>query len=70
MGFIWVAFDKRKQGFHDKIARTLVIKQPPLTTEQLDKIAVNKAVIEKVDIEAGQEVVQEVEQEGQDPWKE
>mgnify|MGYP003386945963 CR=1 FL=1 len=70
LGFIWVAFDKRKQGFHDKIARTLVIKQPPLTTEQLDKIAVNKAVIEKVDIEAGQEVVQEVEQEGQDPWKE
>ena len=26
LGFIWVAFDKRKQGFHDKIARTVVIK--------------------------------------------
>lgn len=26
LGFIWVAFDKRKQGFHDKIAHTLVIK--------------------------------------------
>lgn len=24
-GFVWVAFDKRKQGFHDKLAKTLVI---------------------------------------------
>ena len=26
LGFIWVAFDKRKQGWHDKIAGTVVIK--------------------------------------------
>ncbi len=26
LGFIWAAFDKRKQGWHDKIARTVVIK--------------------------------------------
>lgn len=26
LGFIWVAFDKRKQGFHDKIARTVVLQ--------------------------------------------
>lgn len=26
IGFLWVAFDKRKQGWHDKIAGTLVIK--------------------------------------------
>ncbi|PIR37552.1 MAG: hypothetical protein COV35_08600 [Alphaproteobacteria bacterium CG11_big_fil_rev_8_21_14_0_20_39_49] len=25
LGFIWIYFDKRKQGFHDKIARTVVI---------------------------------------------
>lgn len=25
LGFIWVAFDKRKQGWHDKIARTFVV---------------------------------------------
>lgn len=25
LGFIWVAFDKRKQGWHDKLAKTLVI---------------------------------------------
>lgn len=26
LGFIWVAFDKRKQGWHDKIAGTVVIR--------------------------------------------
>lgn len=26
IGFIWAAFDKRKQGWHDKIAGTVVIK--------------------------------------------
>lgn len=25
LGFIWVAFDKKKQGWHDKIARTYVV---------------------------------------------
>jgi uncharacterized RDD family membrane protein YckC len=27
IGFIWVAFDNRKQGWHDKIAGTLVVRQ-------------------------------------------
>jgi uncharacterized RDD family membrane protein YckC len=27
LGFLWVAFDGRKQGWHDKIAATLVIRQ-------------------------------------------
>ena len=26
MGFLWIAFDKRKQSWHDKLAGTLVIK--------------------------------------------
>lgn len=26
LGFIWVGFDKRKQGFHDKLAGTVVVK--------------------------------------------
>ena len=26
LGFIWVAFDKNKQGWHDKLAKTAVIK--------------------------------------------
>jgi len=28
LGFLWIAFDPRKQGWHDKIASTLVIKNP------------------------------------------
>lgn len=27
LGFLWIAFDKRKQGWHDKIAGTVVIKE-------------------------------------------
>jgi uncharacterized RDD family membrane protein YckC len=26
LGFIWIAFDKKKQGWHDKLAGTVVIK--------------------------------------------
>jgi uncharacterized RDD family membrane protein YckC len=29
LGFIWIAFDKRKQGWHDKIADTVVIIREP-----------------------------------------
>jgi len=25
IGFLWIVFDDRRQGFHDKIARTLVV---------------------------------------------
>ena len=27
LGFIWIAFDSRKQGWHDKLAGTVVIKK-------------------------------------------
>ena len=45
LGFIWVAIDPRKQGFHDKIARTYVVRpraaestvqQPPHAGYRLD----------------------------------
>jgi uncharacterized RDD family membrane protein YckC len=26
LGFLWIAFDKRKQGWHDKLAGTVVIQ--------------------------------------------
>jgi len=29
IGFLWIAFDRRKQGIHDKIADTYVVKLPP-----------------------------------------
>ncbi len=28
LGLMWVGWDKRKQGFHDKLARTVVIRKP------------------------------------------
>ena len=28
LGLIWVAFDKKKQGWHDKLAHTVVVKSP------------------------------------------
>lgn len=27
LGYLWVAFDKRKQGFHDKLAGTVVVRR-------------------------------------------
>lgn len=30
LGFLWVAFDPRKQGWHDKLANTVVILTKPL----------------------------------------
>jgi uncharacterized RDD family membrane protein YckC len=27
LGFIWVAFDRRKQGWHDKLAGTVVVRR-------------------------------------------
>ena len=27
LGYIWVAFDERKQGWHDKIAGTYVVRK-------------------------------------------
>lgn len=32
LGFLWIAFDPKKQGWHDKLARTLVIERPPHVT--------------------------------------
>ena len=29
LGFLWVAFDKRKQGWHDKLAGTVVVRAAP-----------------------------------------
>jgi uncharacterized RDD family membrane protein YckC len=33
LGILWVAFDKRKQGWHDKIASTVVIRKRDLGPE-------------------------------------
>ena len=31
LGFLWIAFDPRKQGFHDKLAGTVVVRTPKRT---------------------------------------
>jgi uncharacterized RDD family membrane protein YckC len=33
LGIIWVAFDRRKQGWHDKLAGTVVVRQKGGSTE-------------------------------------
>ena len=29
LGFLWIAFDRRKQGWHDKMANTVVVRSRP-----------------------------------------
>jgi uncharacterized RDD family membrane protein YckC len=36
LGFLWIAWDKRKQGFHDKIAKTVVIIEDAAQTSLAD----------------------------------
>jgi uncharacterized RDD family membrane protein YckC len=36
LGFLWIAFDKREQGFHDKIANTVVIVTGSKEVEDTD----------------------------------
>lgn len=38
LGFLWIAFDKRKQGWHDKLAGTVVIKPIDLTATVADPV--------------------------------
>ncbi len=33
LGFLWIGWDRRKQGWHDKLARTVVIKGKPHVRE-------------------------------------
>lgn len=39
LGFVWIAFDKRKQGLHDKLADTLVLHEADdYAREPIDKL--------------------------------
>ena len=35
LGFLWVVFDRRKQGWHDKLAGTVVVRRKAGATEQV-----------------------------------
>jgi uncharacterized RDD family membrane protein YckC len=39
LGMIWVGVDKKKQGWHDKLARTVVIRKDKLKPNELEKNA-------------------------------
>jgi uncharacterized RDD family membrane protein YckC len=42
VGFVWIEYDKKKQGFHDKISGTVVIKLPKHTKLELEELQKNK----------------------------
>ncbi len=35
LGFIWIAFDAKKQGWHDKMARTVVVKDSGVSVQTI-----------------------------------
>ena len=37
MGFFWIAVDKKKQGWHDKIAKTVVVKSKAVQPTEMAK---------------------------------
>lgn len=39
LGFAWIGWDRRKQGFHDKIARSVVIRSEGAELRSLEEIA-------------------------------
>lgn len=39
LGFLWIAFDSKKQGWHDKLAGTVVIKDNSETPVKFDSAA-------------------------------
>ena len=36
LGIFWVAFDKKKQGFHDKLANTVVVQPKVIESEPIE----------------------------------
>ena len=36
LGYFWVAFDKKKQGFHDKLANTVVVQHKVIQPEPVE----------------------------------
>ena len=38
LGFLWILWDRNKQGWHDKLAKTVVVIQPPTPDIELKRI--------------------------------
>lgn len=82
LGFFWIGWDKRKQGFHDKIAKTVVIKKSSAVITSGDYVqkqlgeqgsyasgASNSDPVEPVQ-PAPEEEQAPVQAEKEDPWRE
>lgn len=68
LGFIWAGIDKRKQGFHDKIAGTVVIKGKP---GDISPAAGTSPALSRTAAEEGaDEPPAPVNRYKSDPWKE
>ena len=68
LGFIWVAFDRRKQGFHDKIANTVVVKMassPRAAPQAAKSTPLETPEEEHKPVSASAQTIA-----GSDPWKE
>lgn len=63
LGFFWIGWDKRKQGFHDKIANTLVIKKKGAIVTSADYVQKQLGGEEEPKEPARSKA-------GADPWKE
>lgn len=46
LGFLWIAWDKRKQGFHDKIANTIVLYNANLQTDDESQKSLQQLISE------------------------
>ena len=79
LGLVWVGIDKRKQGFHDKIAKTLVIRKKPKADnefamegmhEERDDKVIDEERERKENDEKFSESASEISSKKHDPWKE
>jgi uncharacterized RDD family membrane protein YckC len=46
LGFFWIIWDKRKQGFHDKLANTVVIQNAHLQRDDLSQASLQQLMRE------------------------
>jgi len=68
LGFFWIGWDKRKQGFHDKIAKTVVIKKSSAVNTSGDYG--QKQLGEQGSYASGNKDSDPVEPAPKDPWQE
>ena len=46
LGFFWIIWDRRKQGFHDKLANTVVIQNAHLQPDDLSQTSLQQLMRE------------------------